>query len=651
MARHKRERPPWLPKSIPYKDGRVLGLAKQTNLAWISAILAVTFFTLTVSYATEKSRFTSVKFVHSSRSNSILVLRVLSEITSVFLGATIHSTFEVVQWVLISRPDGIRLPQFLSLQSSTGPLGLLVLALGRGLPYSQWSIKPRLMSLLRLLAEIAIPVIAVLIMSNVNIDTVYLPIERTVQPFAMGMEPFNASVASELGVMEDLLFNIDYVYFLENPQHSLGISPEADGCTRGMAMSSNKSCSRRVLMTQAKQMVDANLNFDTSLNSEIVLSNNQQVYLLEYLDNIPVSSQDLECQRINSGPACYTLCTREAKAGLIEATLKICPPELVVKNNCLNDTTWEASPGFTTTIRASFLNASVSYNRLDGRILDHKIASEPILTCNNASELLRAMTIVLNTTMPAQSSLWSPILGAPTHFFGRLFAGQMYRIGKLMAVDPSARIKGVNALQNILAMTLFYCQNGVLSQTVLAQTVWPIAPNKTTTTLPQYHRGLFSGQDKTATVALAETRYRVNVGRATLMAYVVLSGVALTICIVVLVIGSLCELAKLDAEPTLWPALDFWTQCRVEDGNGTLVHSQKRAQLAWTQGQELFRELGGLRVTRRKRKLGDRLGMELPGLERGQDGVSASRGFGADTASENEEDSVRSKEDLGIPVH
>jgi hypothetical protein len=107
----------------------------------------------------------SVKFVHSSRSNTILVLRILSEFAAVFHAATIHSTFEVVQWMFVSRPGGIRLPQFLALQSNTGPLGLMSLALGAGLPPNQWPMAPRLISLLRLIAECTVSVLGVLVMS------------------------------------------------------------------------------------------------------------------------------------------------------------------------------------------------------------------------------------------------------------------------------------------------------------------------------------------------------------------------------------------------------------------------------------------------------------------------------------------------------
>lgn len=166
MPRHKRQRPSWLPTYVLFKDGRILGLARQTNLAWIATFMALSFFLITISYATEKSRISELKSVRESRSRTIFVLRILSEIAGVFMAATMHSTFEVVQWVLVSRAEGIKFPQLLALQSSTGLLGLLVLALGRELPIRELPLTPRIMSLMRLISETSVPVLGVLIMSE-----------------------------------------------------------------------------------------------------------------------------------------------------------------------------------------------------------------------------------------------------------------------------------------------------------------------------------------------------------------------------------------------------------------------------------------------------------------------------------------------------
>ncbi|KAF2001361.1 hypothetical protein P154DRAFT_521758 [Amniculicola lignicola CBS 123094] len=599
MPRPKRQRPLWLPAWVPFKDGRVLGLAKQTVLAWSSAALATVFFTLTVSYATEKSQFSKVKFVHSSRPNTLLVLRVLSEIASVFLAATIYSTFEVVQWVLISRPDGIRLPQFLALQSSTGPLGLLALALGYGLPASKWPWNSRILSLIRLLAEVAVPVLGVFVMSNVNTHVEYTPITNTLTPFAFGMEPFNYSIAAQLGVMEDLLFNMYYVSFLYNPIHAIDLSPHMDGCSKGMSLSGNTSCIRRVLVTQDFQNVEANLPFHDRTDTHPILGTGQQLYSLEYRDNIEVSKTDLICETLNSGPEYYQICGRNAEDGWLHLAMIPCPVSTVMRENCAKDTSWKSDPGYTTALRPSFLKASIAYDRHEATILSHKIETEPAVAQINSSELISALGVLLNATkVTPPTSVSNSILGAPSNFFGRIVAGHMYRITKMSETNPSARVKGVNALQSILAMTLFYCQNGVLAKTVL-----PYAPNANGTS-PQYRNGAFMNQRNDSQVALAETRYRLSVGRATLITYFVLGGATLIICIFALLLGSIVELVKFDAEPTLWPALDFYTQCRVETGDGALVPAQKRAELAWIyHGKELFDEIAGLRVTRRKRKM------------------------------------------------
>ncbi|KAF2260785.1 hypothetical protein CC78DRAFT_570995 [Lojkania enalia] len=610
--RHKRLRPSWLPRWIPYKDGRYLGLARQTLLAWLSTILALVFFLMTVAYATEKSRFSGFKFVHDSPSNTILVLRILSEATGVFLAGSIHSTFEVVQWVLISRPEGIRLSQFLALQSGTGHLGLFVLACGRGLPASQWPMKPRIMSLIRLIAELACPVLGVLIMSNVDTYPVYRPIQETITPFAVGMEPFNGSVASQLGVMEDILFNNAYVAFLSNPLHAVVITPSSakrEGCEKGVAQSNDTSCTRNVLITQEYQNLEAGLPFTQNLDTQVFVSTNQQVYSLEYRDNIDISRNALVCNDFHSGPGAYQICTSDGGDDWLHAAVIPCPASLVDKNDCRSDLKWQRGPGFTTALRPSFANATVSYDRRDGRILSHKLETSNRPVKIDSSEILTALDHILNaTTLLDYSSMSNSILGGQTHFFGRMVAGHMYRISKMMKTNPTARPKAVNAIQSLLAMTLFYCQNGVLAQTTL-----PFSPGSNGTSAGGDHVGAFAQQEKSSFVALADTRYRINISRATLLAYIIMGGLALAICTLALVVGSILELIKFDAEPTLWPALDFWTQCRVETSDGVLVPAQKRADMAWIRsGRELFKEIETLRVTRRKRKLREWPGMNGP---------------------------------------
>ncbi|KAF1848659.1 uncharacterized protein K460DRAFT_403936 [Cucurbitaria berberidis CBS 394.84] len=557
---------------------------------------------MTVSYALGSTRLSRSKIVYASQARTILILRVFSEAAGLFLAGTVHSTFDLVQWVLISRPEGIGFPQFLALQPGTGPLGLLVLAFGRGLPPSEWPMKPRLMSLLRLVSEISIPLLGVLIMSNVNTELTYIAIGDTVKPMAFGMEPFNSSVAPQLGVMEDMLFNLGYVSFLSNPLHAIDITPDVarhEGCAKGMGLEPNQSCLHEILIAQEFQNVNANLPLSRSSDSQVVLSANQQIFLLEFRDNIKGTASALDCKDFNAGPAFYTLCISDMQDGSINARMIPCPANLIVNKQCKNDTSWRSSRGFSTSLHASYVPATVAYQRLDGRILWHEVQSDPQPAKLNAADVLDALSAILATNSTAAGVVASnPILGSPTNFFGRLVAGHMYRIGRLnLSTNIEAHWKGTNALQNLLGITLFYCQNGILSQTVL-----PFLSNSTDIS-DFYSRGAFEQPAKSSLVSFADTRYRIRVGRGTLYAYIALSGFTLSVCIITLLIGSLLELTHFDAEPTLYPSLDFYTQCRVEDANGKIIPAHKRVELAWIyDGQQMFKEIEGLKVRRRKRQ-------------------------------------------------
>ena len=415
------------------------------------------------------------------------------------------------------------------------------------------------------------------------------------------MEPFNGSLAQQMGVWQDVMLNIEYVSFLSSPLHAIDITPEtkknAQNCLHGTATTSNATCSRHVLITQEYNQVEPSLPVHGGFQDQIALFTDQQIYSLDYRDNIEMTRTNSRCEQFTAGPASYMICTRNALDGSIEAAMIPCPTDLVWKKACDQDTSWKQTTGFTTSLHASFLNATVSYDRTDGRILSHETVTEPISTALNASELLDAMSILLSTSLIAPNLTdTNPILGAPNHFFGRLIVGHNYRITKLMETKPEARVKGTNALQSIIAMTLFYCQNGILGQSVLAQF------SDGTPTRQFYTQNTFSKRNNSAYFALAETNYQIEVGRATLFAYIVLGGITLLACIIVLVIGSLVELAELDAEPTLWPSLDFYTQCKVQDHNGKVVPVHNRVEMAWIHDtKRLFKELAGLKVTRRKR--------------------------------------------------
>ena len=131
-------------------------------LAWTSALLTVGFLILTSVYASDAAMTSHIRFLYSSSSKTIFLLSAFSSITGLFLTATIAATFEKVQWLLISRPGGLQLSKYLSLQPGTGLMGLLILVFGRSRTAT------RIWALVRLVTLVLIPISSILIMSNVN---------------------------------------------------------------------------------------------------------------------------------------------------------------------------------------------------------------------------------------------------------------------------------------------------------------------------------------------------------------------------------------------------------------------------------------------------------------------------------------------------
>ena len=132
-------------------------------LAWITAIITTGLLITTSLYASDVRVATSLRLVYSSSSNTIFVLSVLSSLTGLFLAATIAMTFEKVQWLLISRDEGLRLSWFLSWQPGTGVMGLLTLMIGRGLGLTS---STRLWATVRMGAILLVPISGIVIMSE-----------------------------------------------------------------------------------------------------------------------------------------------------------------------------------------------------------------------------------------------------------------------------------------------------------------------------------------------------------------------------------------------------------------------------------------------------------------------------------------------------
>lgn len=141
---------------------------RHAPVVWLSPCLTLILLTLTALYAFRPGLWKS-EFINSSQSNAIFVLRALSEATGFLLAITISSAFEMAQWLLTVRADGMAFTDYLVLQPGTGILGLMGSIVGRTKGQGQTT----LWSILKLVTMILLPGLGILIMCQ--FDSFLLP--------------------------------------------------------------------------------------------------------------------------------------------------------------------------------------------------------------------------------------------------------------------------------------------------------------------------------------------------------------------------------------------------------------------------------------------------------------------------------------------
>jgi len=135
---------------------------KQNAMAWLANLFGILLITLTILYAGGSYSMANFNAIRSSSANTILVLRVLTEITSILLTLNLNFALENIKWRLVTRTKGLKLPDFLCLVPGTSLLGLSQLLFSKGSTWASW----RFWSLGRLVFLALLPILNVIIFSK-----------------------------------------------------------------------------------------------------------------------------------------------------------------------------------------------------------------------------------------------------------------------------------------------------------------------------------------------------------------------------------------------------------------------------------------------------------------------------------------------------
>lgn len=275
---------------------------------------------------------------------------------------------------------------------------------------------------------------------------------------------------------------------------------------------------------------------------------------------------------------------------------------------CLEDLSWQTSPGWSTNLVTSFRNATMVYGRLNGTILSHEfLGKSEVAAPINSSELLRAYDTLFGNDLAGDlGDITAMLTGGSGQQFAGIVWGFLFSASLLSARSPAYNAEVITGLHALLAMPLYFFQLGVLSGLRSVST-------ETSEILPPAVPLAFDAQRPNATISLAVMRYELVVGRATLIAYAALSGITLFLCFGALAISSVSKVGHAIPETTSFPTLDFCTNCDVRDLHGRIVGREEFDAIEERHRGELLREVGSLRVVTK-----DHLGSNGEGEFRGE---------------------------------
>ncbi|KAK5652399.1 hypothetical protein OQA88_10591 [Cercophora sp. LCS_1] len=595
---------------------------------WPLILLTICLVLLTALQANGSLLTRGFAFVNQSRNYSIFFLRAVSELAGLSLAATLAVTLESMKWSMMTTNNSnqeievtspARLVKFLALDVGTSFLGVLQLLFSP----SVGSRGAKLWSIARLAVMAVVPVTGILIMSNVDVRPIYAAIEGSTSYPGYGLSSMNASSSIEYIGFTDIIFGSKFLGFVQAPSLSIDLTPESlrqRVCGLNAAKGDESSCNREYfLIGEAGFMAPEITNNPGHTESDIILTTNHRGYYLRFaVGDAAKSFSPTDCKVYSGRFLSYNVgaiyyCVVNTAANELHARVVKCPDTTAFQSSCLNTTLWHQDPGWVIQMSASFRHASVAYSRINGTILWHSFnESKPEVPAEvDAADILKVYDNLLfdTTKLGRKKDDDLPLFSSSS--FATLLYLSIPEFTVENARNPRIARDWFTTMQTLLAMPLYYCQPGMLRRLV------PLRfPGVTLES--NLDRMLSPLPERTTTTSFAYQRFETVADHGTLIAYVVLSGVALLFCAGVQVaLGIAHSRGRAGLEHnnlSSFGAVDLFRYCTVED-KGRVVYRGESSEY-----QEMENGFLGWLSELRIRWAGDGSKQEMQGLESRQYG-------------------------------
>ncbi|KAE8445397.1 hypothetical protein EG329_013410 [Mollisiaceae sp. DMI_Dod_QoI] len=549
-------------------------------LSWATLFLAVSSYILTIVYIWHSNLVCRHTIFGHSPASALATANVLSWTANMLLSASIGQSLDLMRAMLIARERGHFFLDNLPLQSGTGIDGLLEIfwnwnRFGRHQP-GAWSI-------FRLMTMVIVPVLGIVVLSNVEAIPTYF--QQTTQNITRGygIGPFNASLATLLQPMADAFFGTRFKDFLSDQDLVVNVSNSTDtaGCSSGLLNDPRGTCRAQYFVPGGIEQFAPRLlvgsAFTTGGNIQPVLAKNLTGYYLQFeANNETQFDPQVDCRKYGYGLLVSLSFLSGAQTDK-STDLRPCPKSLAVNLQCMDNTTWPTDGGWGTTLEVNTRPADVIYNGLNGTILDLNFLSDTLSPVNITAPVLLDVFNVLfstsNNTSKYGQALAAIGIGSNKPVEPFIIWQYFQGLAELAKNDTRANEKAQVGLQSLLTIPIYHCQAKDFAEMrhLLLEQIDNTTSIVHTLGLDIVNQFPIVAPDTDIFPAIL--RYSLQVGKASLVAYIVLAGITLLLCLIATSLASCTALGRKFRHMGPFPALTQLCDCKIVNRNGTVVSS------------------------------------------------------------------------------
>jgi hypothetical protein len=247
-------------------------------------------------------------------------------------------------------------------------------------------------------------------------------------------------------------------------------------------------------------------------------------------------------------------------------------------------------------------HANIAYNTFNGTILSHQFLGTPEAVNISSFDLLQTFMTLLGPTKninnPTYLSYLNTLGLGNNNPAAPLIIWEYFQGLKVLQVtDPQTTRRAVTGLQSLTAIPIYHCQPKDFAE--LRSLLLGLAANRSnpsTQALGQSIVELFPEVVPNVAIYPALERYNLQVGHQSLLAYTIVAGLALAVCLAAQLASSFTKLDRKVRHLSSIPTRNILTDFEIRDAVWKLVPMEDFRKMNKLSSHEKLKAMADMRI-------------------------------------------------------